>query len=183
MFTAPRLLTGPEALLLTASAALAGALLVGRMRAWPTHGSRIAAALAGALAASSLAAAPVTAWAIVSDLRAAKRLSAPAAARRGVVENGVDATLLDRAAALIPERDTYAVVLSARLDPDRAIVFRLWSLTAMLPRIAVVNPRTADWIVSWGVAAPSLGVRVRDVRILRPRQGSGAPVYVARVVR
>lgn len=183
MFTAPRLLTGPEALLLSALAALLGGLLVARLFPGRSWRSRSAAGLAGALVASSLAAAPLTAWGIVSDVRAAQRLPAPVASRFGAEDKGVDATLLERAAALIPARDTFAVVLSDRLEPARALVFRLWSLTAMLPRIAVTDRRAAGWIVSWGVAAPALGVPVRDVRVLASRRASDPPVYVARVVR
>jgi hypothetical protein len=183
VFTAPHVLTGSEALLLTAVAAVFGAFLAARLKRWPTRTTRAVAAIAGALAATSLAAAPTTAWSIVSDARAAHRLSTRDAERLGVEENGVDTTLTDRAAAIIPERETFALVFGSGVSVDRALVFRLWSLGALLPRIALSDRRSADWIVSWGVAPSALGVRVTDVHVVRARRGPGPPLYVSRVER
>jgi hypothetical protein len=183
VFTARHALTASEALLLAAVAATCGAFLAARLRRWPSRAARAAAAIAGALVASSLAAAPTTAWNIISDAQAAHRLSTRAAERLGVEQNGVDTSLTDRAAKIIPERGTYALVLSNRVGADRALVFRLWSLSAMLPRIAVTDRRSADWIVSWGVTPNALGVRVDDVHVLGIRRGPGPPMYVSRVVR
>ena len=136
-----------------------------------------------ALASSTLAVAPVTAWAIVSDIRSSQRLSAREAARIGPEENRLDTSVTDRVAALLPRDSSYALVFPQDIDPDRALVFRLWSLTALIPRVAVTDPSAADWIISWGVPPRGHGVPVGDVQVLESREGAGPPVYVARVVR
>ena len=183
MVNATQVLTGSEALLLAAVAAVCGAFLAVRHKQWPTWTARAAAAIGGALIASSLAVAPATAWDIVSDVRADHRLSTRDAERIAVEENGVDTSLTDRAAVIIPERETYALVLGSGVSADRALIFRLWSLGALLPRIALTDRRSAHWIMSWGVAPDALGVPVNDVHILQARRGPGPPLYVSRVER
>ena len=183
VFTAPRLLTGPETLVLAAAGAVIGALLAAHFGRWTSARARAAGAVAAALAASALAVAPLTAWAIVSDIRASQRLSAREAARIGPEENRLDTSVTDRVAALVPRDSRYALVFPAGIDPDRALVFRLWSLTALIPRVAVTDLSAADWIVSWGVPPRDRGVPVADVHVLESRAGAGPPVYVARVVR
>lgn len=183
MFTAQRLLTGPESLLLAASGAVLGALLAARLGRWSSSHARAAGAIAAALAASALAVAPVTAWAMISDIRASQRLAAREAERIGPEEYRLDTAVIDRVAALIPLDATYALVSSDRVNPNRALVFRLWSLQALLPRVAVTDPPSSDWLVSWGVSPRDLAVPVADVHVLELRGGSDPPVYVARVVR
>ena len=182
MFAAPRLLTGPESLLLASLGAVLGAVLVARFGRWSSVPARVAGAIAAALAASSLAVAPVTAWAVISDIRSAQRLSAREAERSGPEGYGFDTSVTDRLAALIPAEDTYAIVSSDQGESDRDLVFRLWSLTALLPRVALTDPASADWVVTWGVPPSDLGVPVADVRALELRGASDPPVYVARVV-
>lgn len=92
----------------------------------------------------------MTAWAIVSDLRASKRLSDLAAARYGPESYGGDTSVVDRIAAIVPPRSRYVLLLSGRIDGQRALAFRLWSLPALLPRVAVRDAATAGWIVAWG---------------------------------
>ena len=182
VFAAPRLLTGPESLLLASLGAVLGAMLVAHFGRWSSARARVAGAIAAALAASSLAVAPVTAWAVISDLRSAQRLSARDAERSGPEGYGFDTSVTDRLATLIPVEDTYAIVSSDRIEPNRALVFRLWSLRALLPRVALTDPASADWVVTWGVPPSDLGVPVADVRVLELRGASDPPVYVARVV-
>jgi hypothetical protein len=136
-----------------------------------------------ALAASSLAVAPVTAWAVISDIRAAKHLSALEAERFGPEENGLDTSLLDRVAQVIPPGATYDVAFSDGVDPARASVFRLWSLVALLPRRAVVDGSPPEWIVSWGAPPAELELAVTDIHVIEPEAASDPPVYVARVLR
>ena len=120
---------------------------------------------------------------MISDIRASHRLSSRDAERIGPEHNELDTSVIDRVAAIIPRDATYAVSFSDRLDPDLASVFRLWSLSALLPRIAVTDPSSADWIVSWGVAPRGLGLPVTDVHRLELPRESDPPVYVARVRR
>ena len=138
-----------------------------------------ATALAAALVASSLAVAPVTAWAVISDLRNARELTAREAERSGPEGEGLDTAVVDRLAALIPRDATYALAFSPRVHPDHALVFRLWALSSLLPRVAVANPAAADWIVGWGVAPSDLGVRAGPVHVLASRRGGDPPVDVA----
>jgi hypothetical protein len=182
VFSAPRLLTGPESLLLAGMAAIAGAVLAARFGRWSSSRARSAGAIAAALVASTLVVAPVTAWAMISDIRASHRLSARQAERIGPEANDVDTSLIDQVRELIPRDATYAVTFSDRLDPDRASVFRVWSLSALLPRMAVTELPSADWIVSWGVAPADLNLAVTDVHTIDPRRQSDPPVYVARIV-
>ena len=185
MFAAPRLLllTGPESLILAGSGAVLGAVLAAHFGRWSSSSARLVGAVAAAFVASALIVAPVTAWAMISDIRASHRLSSRDAERFGPEESQLDTSVIDRVAAIIPSDATYAVSFSDRLDPDRASVFRLWSLSALLPRIAVTDPSSADWIVSWGVAPPGLGLPVTDVHRLELPRESDPPVYVARVRR
>lgn len=157
-------------------------MLAAYLGRWPSSGARAAGAIAGALVASSLAVAPVTAWAMISDIRASHGLSEREAERVGPEAYGFDTSLSDQVAALIPHDATYALVVSESVDRDRALVFRLWFLPALLPRIAA-DASASDWIVSWGLPPSELGLRAADVRQLVPRRRSDPPVYVAKVVR
>lgn len=183
MFSTPHLLTGPESLLLAAAGAVLGAIVAARLaRGMPSSSSRAAIAVAAALAASSLAVAPITAWAIVVDLRAAHGLTEREAARIGPEENKLDTATIDRVAALIPRDQTYALVFRESVDPNRALVFRLWSLTALIPRVARTDPISAQWVVSWGVPPRDLDVRLANVRRLELAGGADPPIYVGRVI-
>jgi hypothetical protein len=183
VFSAPHLLSATEALLLAASGAFLGALLAAFSERRSSGPARAAGAIAGALVVSSLAVAPVTAWAVISDLQAADKLTAREAERIGPEEAGVDTAVIDGVAQLVPENASYALVFGDRVDPDRALVFRLWALSALLPRVAVADPESADWIVGWGVSPRDLGVTVGRVRALRPRGRSDPPVYIGEARR
>ena len=183
MLTASYVMTDPLALILGSVAAVTGAFVCIR---WHRSSTRVVAAVwgvVGALVASSLAAAPVTAWDIVRDTRANARLSVRATERFGAEENHYDTSLTDRARAIIPRDETYWLAYANTIDPARAQVFLFWSLPGMLPRKAVPSVRTADWIVSWGVSPMALGVKVDEVHVVRPSNGSDPRLYVARIAR
>ena len=183
MFSTPHLLTGLESLLLAAAGGVLGIIVAARLAArWPSH-SRAAVAIGFALAASSLAVAPITTWAIITDIRASHRLTEREAARMGPEEYRLDTGTIDRVAALIPRDQTYALVLEDSVDPNRANVFRLWSLSALLPRVARTDAMTAQWVVAWGVRPDDLDVPLAEVRQLEMAGASAPPVYVGRVVR
>ena len=176
-------LTGVEALFLAGMGAVLGALLSARARQWPSGSARLSGMTAVALATSSLAVAPVTAWAIVLDIRASKQLSMREAERFGPEENGLDTSLIDRVARVIPRRATYGLAVSDGLDPHRASVFRIWALAALLPRRAVADGSSPEWIVSWGIPPSELDASLTDVRVIEPEADADPPVYVGRVVR
>lgn len=182
MFSAPRLLTGPESLLLAAVGAAVGVFLAARFGPWSTSRARAAGAIAAALIASSLAVAPVTAWAVISDIRDARQLSQRESERIGPEENRLETAVVDRIAALVPPGDTYSLVFPETADPDRILVFRLWALSALLPRVAVTDPGSSDWFVGWGVSPRAAGVPVSGVEVLEFNNRSDPPVYVGRVV-
>jgi hypothetical protein len=176
MFSAPQLLTASETLLLAAAGAAVG------IAVWRRLGRGTAPQLLGiVLISSTLALAPVTAWAIMSDIRAAKRLTDREAATLGVEERDVDTALVDRVAELIPPGESFALRIAEDVNPERATVLRLWALPALLPRLAVPEPRQADWIVTWGVDPRELAVPVGDVAVLHSRFPSDPPFYVGRV--
>jgi hypothetical protein len=183
VFSAPRLLTGPESLLLAALGATVGALLAAHFGRWSAPRARAAGAIAGALAASSLAVAPVTAWAVISDIRDARQLSSRESERIGPEENRLETAVVDRIAALVPPGDTYSLVFPKEADPDRILVFRLWSLSALLPRVAVTDARSSDWFVGWGVSPRAAGVPVSSVKVLEFGNRTDPPVYVGKVSR
>jgi hypothetical protein len=183
VFSAPRLLTGPESLLLAGMAAIVGGALAAHFGRWASPHARSAGTIAAALVASTLVIAPVTAWAVVSDTRAAQRLSDREAERFGPESYGFDTSVTDRIAALVPPADDYRLVASDGLEANRALGFRLWSLSSLLPRIAAADPSSADWIISWGVPPRELGVAVHELHVLALRGRSQPPVYVARVDR
>jgi len=162
VFSAPRLLSGAESLLLASVGAVIGVLLTVHLCRRSGSTVQAATALAAALVASSLAVAPVTAWAVISDLRNARELTAREAERSGPEGEGLDTAVVDRLAALIPRDATYALAFSPRVHPDHALVFRLWALSSLLPRVAVANPAAADWIVG-------------SERPRRPRQPGACP--------
>jgi hypothetical protein len=179
-------LSTTQTLLLASLGAAAGVLLAVAL-GWPgrtsTRRAQAAGAVVAALVASSLVVAPVTAWGIASDFRVSRRMDQRLATRIGAEQNHVDTSLTDRVAAVVPESDTYALVISNRVGAGRAGVFQSWTLSALLPRVAVMDPGSADWIVSWGVAPPRLRVPVVDVHVFRTSRDAGNPVYVARVAR
>lgn len=162
--------------------------------AWRTYRSLAAASAPGgarcawvpALVAASLglavAVAPFSAWRIVQDFRYTSRIDPFVAERIGAYENFLDATLFDDLIRRIPPGDRYYVRVSPAIEPDRAShAFRVWALTALLPRRAVTNPGSADWIVTWGVEPRSIGAPTGQVwRIREPKYGFPA-AYLAKV--
>ena len=169
-------------MLLAAAGGVLGIIVAARLAGrWPSH-SLAALAIAFALAASSLAVAPITTWAIITDIRASHRLTEHQAARMGPEQHRLDTGTIDRAAALIPRDQTYALVLDDSIDANRANVFRLWSLSALLPRVARADAGAAQWVVAWGVRPDELDVSLAGIRRLEMAGGSAPPVYVGRVV-
>jgi hypothetical protein len=76
---------------------------------------------------------------------------------------------------LIPKGDRY-YVQSGYGD------IRFFTFTALLPRIAVDDPRAADWVISYRADPGALGVRLGPVRTIRPVHANGwYSILVARV--
>lgn len=176
MITNPSPLTTAEAFLLCVVAA---ALVVGfvLMR----HRQSLPVLIAVALISTVVATAPFQAWSIVRDAKRSRHYSAFAAARVGAESNGVDTTVVDRAAKLIPRRATYEILLSPANGPSRDGVFRVWALTALLPRLAVEDIHKAQWVLAFGAPPRSFGVRATNVRRLPSTRGPKLAAWVGRV--
>ena len=77
----------------------------------------------------------------------------------------------------IPKGDRYY------LQTNYGLV-HFWTFTSLLPRIAVDDPRKADWIVSYRADPKVLGVPLGPVRTIRHVYTNGAySILVARVKR
>jgi hypothetical protein len=71
------------------------------------------------------------------------------------------ASLLSTLSEQIPSGDTYAIRSASG-------AVRLCALTWLLPRVAVDDPRRADWLVVDGLVPESTGVALGDVRRVGP---------------
>jgi hypothetical protein len=75
----------------------------------------------------------------------------------------------------IPRRDRYY------LQTNYGLV-HFWTFTSLLPRIAVDDPRKADWVISYRADPKALGVPLGPVRTIRHVYTNGAySILVARV--
>lgn len=140
-------------------------------------GSSAAVVLAVALA-SSAGAAPFVAWRIVQDLRYTTGISRENAERIGAFENSLDGGVFDRVAAEMPATATYYVADSG--GPASGD-FRAWAQTVLLPRIAVSDPRRADWLLTFNRDPSTVGVAVTAVRRVPTSYGKHQIVYLARI--
>ena len=174
MFTNLRPLSATETLVLCAIAVVAtSTYLVLRRRE-----TDLATAVACALLATVAVSLPFTALAIVKDIRAARSYTPFEAARVGPEDNGLDTTIVDRIARLVPRHATYVLVLDPGIEPDLSGVFRVWALVDLLPRVAVRDPKDAEWVVALGKRPEALGVRARDVRAVRATRASRLVAWV-----
>ena len=172
---------GALGLLLLAVGTVAG-LGAGWVAMRAAGGDRAQAALLAVALALAVAVAPFSAWRIVQDFRYTSRIAEPVAERIGAYENYLDGSAFDDLARLIPPGDRYYVRVAREIEPESAAhAFRVWGLTALLPRRAATNPANADWIVTWGVDPRYVRLGVGRVwRIREPKHGFPA-IYLARV--
>jgi hypothetical protein len=171
---------GAVMLLLGVALGVAAAYLAwrGPLQGW----ERATAATLAAAIAVTVGSVPFTAWRIVEDLRFTTGLNEEEMEGAGPIHNSIQPYLLDDVVPLIPPDDTYAAVAGPEVGEELArTAFPYLALTRLFPRVAVARPADADWIVAWGQDPRSLGVDVRDVRVVRPAQGPFPAVTVARV--
>lgn len=172
MITSPRPLTAAEVLLLCLSAACVAALFLrAQRRSLPTL-------VAVSLLASVAAIAPFEAWAVVKNARASRALSTFAADRFGPESNGIDTTVLDRAARRIPKHATYVIALSPRANAAAADVFADWAQAELLPRIRVADPGAARWVITFGASPRQLGISASAVRFIASKRDSRLGAWV-----
>jgi hypothetical protein len=128
--------------------------------------------------------APLLVWTQVHRTVTSAGLSRTAAAELGAKRAGLDPTVFDRLREVVPPHATYWVGTSRLIRPSATRqAFPLWASGALLPRVAVTRPDSADWVVTWGYDPRRLPVEVTDVRVLDVRAPPRLPVYVGRVVR
>ena len=127
--------------------------------------------------------APFVAWRIVEDIRVVADVTRADAEVIGALGNEIDATVFDDFRAAIRAEETYYVDTSKTIDPTRAGAFRQWSLGALLPRVRVLDPADADWVVTWGLDPRQLGVSLARTEMVRPPAGGFPAYYLARVRR
>jgi len=149
---------------------------------------RIAAAPrpAGAAAvalALTVAAVPYVAWRFVEDLRVTTKLDTYGATAAGPVQAYLPGYLVDGAQRHIPLGATFATAVSPLLpwQPARA-AFPSLAMQTLFPRVSVDDARSADYVVTWGIA-PARVAPVARVWVVRARAGEYPAVYVGRVRR
>ena len=154
------------------------------LRTAPTSSRRLVEALVAVGCAAAVLIAPLLIWIHVRDTEASARLSPSAAADVGARDAGLDPTVFDRIAQIVPAHATYWIDTSSAMrssTPRQA--FAVWASGALLPRIAVARPDEADWVVIWGYSPRRLPIAVVGLRLLAVRTPPRLPVYVARVAR
>jgi len=142
----------------------------------PTAAATVALAL-------TIAAVPYVAWRFVEDVRVTTKLDAYGATAAGPIQAYLPGYLVDGAQRWIPRGATFATAVSPAIpwQPARA-AFPSLAMQTLFPRISVTDPRSADYVVSWGMA-PACVAPVSRTWVVRPRTGQYAAVYVGRVRR
>jgi hypothetical protein len=147
--------------------------------------SRTGVAAAGLLAlaaASAVAVAPWNAWRVYVDLRYSAALPTDVAEAQPVYDHGIDGRIYGALKDAIAPGETFFVKATREVADDSApLVFEIWPLTTLLPRLAVDDPARADWIVTWGLDPASFGVRLQSVRVLAAERDGFPAMYLARV--
>jgi hypothetical protein len=162
--------------------AAAAAYLVFRLARRET-GALSVAVLAGAIALAGLVVYPRTIKDTAAAARRYERLWSTNNHRKGGPQDCLTmnfrACVNDRVwgelRRTIPERDRYY------LQTNYGLV-HFWTFTSLLPRIAVDDPRKADWVVSYRADPKALGVHLGPVRTISHVYTNGAySILVAKV--
>jgi hypothetical protein len=172
-------------------ALLAGGLLGGFVYAWlirravwtSVRGSLAVGWIVFVVAGTTLGSVPFLAWRVVEDIRYTSGLDSWLVPRYGVSVYRVHPEIFDNAAQRIPPGDTYYLAASPKLDHRTRDAFHQWALGYLLPRIAVADPRGAQWILTLGVDPAMVGPRIARTWIVKGPV-SGLPVaYLGKVVQ
>ena len=162
--------------------AVVGAYLVARLARVETRSVAVAV-LAGAIAFAGLVVYPRT---IKDTAQAAHRYERLWSSNKHRKDGPQDCLTMNFRACVrdrvwgdlrrtIPRHDRYY------LQTNYGLV-HFWTFTSLLPRIAVDDPRKADWVVSYRADPKELGVPLGPVRTIRHVYTSGAySMLVARV--
>jgi hypothetical protein len=160
----------------------AAAALAYWRRCAPRTGRVLAGATLAALAVT-VGSGPFLAWRIVEDIRYTTSLDANYRGGAGPIQAYLAPYFLDEVAALLPPGATYYAATGASVPyPTARQAFPALALNTLFPRRSVADPRSADWLVAWGVRPATLAP-VGSVRVVRPASGPLPPLRLARVRR
>jgi hypothetical protein len=174
VITNPRPFSATEILVLCILAIAAGlAYILARRRE-----TDLATAVAFALLATVVVSLPFTVSVIVKDIREASSYSQFQAARVGPEDNGLDTTMVDRIARIVPRHATYVVVSDPAIESNLSGVIRIWTLVHLLPRVAVRDPKDAQWVISFGKRPAALGIEAGNVRAVAATRASRLVAWV-----
>jgi hypothetical protein len=166
---------------MVASACVAWVLLRRRGLAVRELGLLGGAAVAALVVAAGVV--PLQVWRIAEDIRHTSQLDSFERAGAGPIQAFLQPYLLDDAARVLPRDATYAAVAGAGVPyPTARKAFPSLALDVLFPRVPRADPRSAEWVIAWGVDPRRLA-EVEDVRVVTPRSGAYPPVVVARVAR
>jgi hypothetical protein len=167
--------------MLALGAVLAGALLLvgGRRIAAEAGGSSVGVVTAVFLALT-VAGAPYTVWRVVEDIRETAPISAEHARYVGAETKLIDGELAQRIGSPIPPGGSYYVAVAPSAYSEIRESLGNWLGYALLPRRRVLDPKDAEWIVTWGATPAELGLRAGEPSLVgRNRLSEREPVYLA----
>lgn len=134
--------------------------------------------VAGALGLT-LAAAPFTVWRVLVDIRETAPISADHARYVGAETKLIDGELVERIGARIPEGASYHVATAPDAYEEIRASLDEWMGYALAPRPQTDDPRSAEWIVTWGAPPEQLGLPTGRTRLVgRNRLVDREPVYL-----
>lgn len=130
---------------------------------------------------SAVAVVPYSVWRIAEDIRHTSSISRSEAETTGASLNSLRPSVFEELRRAIPPGDSYYVGAGAGVASPARDAFIEWSATALLPRLPVRSPESADWIVTWGIPPDRYHVPLARVRVLA-RASAGLPeTYLAQV--
>ena len=163
--------------------AVAAAFVVYRLARRET-GLLTVAVLAGAIALAGLVVYPRTIKDTASAAHRYERLWSTNRHRKGGPQDcltfNFHACVNDRVwgqlRQLIPKHDRFY------LQTDYGLI-HVWTFTSLLPRIAVDDPRKADWVISYRADPKTLGVKLGPLHTIRHVYTNGSYSIVAAEVK
>ena len=174
---------GTTGYVLLALGGVAGALLFAltreRVRV-ELGGDRLLTLILTGVLAVTAAGAPFTLWRVLADIRETAPVTPEHAEYVGAETKLIDGELVRKVEALIPEGATYYVEVDPQAYVEIRQSLRLWMGYELVPRRQVREPRSADWLVTWGATPARLGLRASAPRLVgRNRLADREPVYLA----
>ncbi|HZS62290.1 MAG TPA: hypothetical protein VFA43_23680 [Gemmatimonadaceae bacterium] len=180
MLGVPAASAATTALLVLCGLLLASALIVPARRFFRPSGNE--EWLVFCAVGVAVVALPWIGWRFAEDLSYTTKLDSYSAQSAGPIQAYLPGYLASDAAKVIPRSATWATAVGASsANPIAQKAFPALVLITLFPRPSA-PPHEAGWIVGWG-APPGRVARVKDARVVHPRQGPLPAVVVAKTVR